>query len=74
MCSLSASPLPTPRAKRPSNIAAVVAAACASTAGWMRTIGAVTAVVQRTVEVRAAMPPSTLQTNGDCPCASFQGW
>ncbi len=74
MCSLSASPVPTPSENRPSNIAAVVAAACATTAGWIRTIGAVTAVVQRTVEVRAAIAPSTLHTKGDCPCASFQGW
>jgi hypothetical protein len=74
MCSLSASPVPTPREKRPSNIAAVLAAAWATTAGWMRTMGAVTAVVQRTVEVRTAMAPSRLHTNGACPCASFHGW
>ncbi len=33
MCSLSASPLPRPRQKRPSSITAEVAAACAITAG-----------------------------------------
>jgi hypothetical protein len=74
MCSLSASPVPTPSEKRPSNIAAVVAAAWATTAGWMRTTGAVTAVVHRTVLVRTAIAPSTLQTNGAWPCASFHGW
>jgi hypothetical protein len=74
MCSLSASPVPTPKENRPSNMAAVVAAACATTAGWRRRVGAVTAVVHRIVLVREAMAPSTFQTNGACPCAEFQGW
>ncbi len=74
MCSLRASPVPTPREKRPSNITAVVAAACASTAGWRRTIGAVTAVVHRTVEVLAAIAPRTLHTKGACPWALVHGW
>ena len=42
MCSLSASPVPSPRKNRPSNNSDVVAAACAITAGWIRTIGHVT--------------------------------
>ena len=44
MCSLSASPLPTPRKKRPGIMAAEVAAAWAMIAGWMRTVGQVTPV------------------------------
>ena len=66
--------MPTPIAKRPSNRDCVVAAAWASTAGWMRTVGAVTAVVQRTRSVRAAIAPSTLQTNGAWPWSSSHGW
>ena len=49
MCSLSASPLPTPRVKRPSSRRALVAAAWATIAGWMRTVGQVTPVVDRQV-------------------------
>ena len=74
MCSFNASPEPTPRRKRPSKSTAAVAAAWATTAGWIRTIGAVTAVVQRTLRVRAAIAPSSPHTNGDEPCASCQGW
>jgi hypothetical protein len=44
-CSVRASPLPTPSTKRPCNWAAAVAAACAMIAGWMRTVGQVSAVV-----------------------------
>ena len=44
MCSLSASPVPTPRLKRPGIIVAVVAAAWAMIAGCVRIIGHVTAV------------------------------
>ena len=64
MCSLSASPLPTPRLKRPSSSTADVAAAWAITAGWMRTVGQVTAVVigSDTVSDSAPIVP---QTNGD---------
>ena len=50
-----------------------MAVACASTAGWMRVVGHVTAVV--TVRfVVAAMPPMTDHTKGDSPCRSSQGW
>ena len=59
MCSLSASPLPTPNAKRPSSSTAEVAAAWASTAGWMRTVGQVTAVVTCSRSVAAASAPMT---------------
>ena len=45
MCSFSASPVPTPSPKRPSSSSALVAAAWATTAGWIRTVGQVTAVV-----------------------------
>ena len=74
IASLSASPLPTPKRKRPSSIAAEVAVACATTAGWMRSVGQVTAVVSGIRSVTAATAPITFQTNGDWPWASFQGW
>jgi hypothetical protein len=45
MCSLSASPLPTPRPKSPPSNIADVAAAWAMTAGWILIVGHVTAVV-----------------------------
>jgi hypothetical protein len=38
-CSFNASPVPTPSTNRPPVISADVAAACATTAGWMRTVG-----------------------------------
>jgi len=44
------------------------------TAGWMRIVGQVTAVVTFSFWVTDAIPPSTDQTNGLCPCSSSQGW
>src|SRR3954471_20158477 len=73
MCSLSASPLPTPRLKRPSSMTALVAAAWATTAGWMRRVGQVTPVVTPSPVV-AAIAPITDHTNGLWPCSSFHGW
>ncbi len=73
MCSLRFSPVPTPRWKRPPSIIAEVAAAWATTAGWMRTVGQVTAVVTRS-RVVAAMAPMTDQTKLDWPWRSVQGW
>ena len=73
MCSLSASPEPTPSAKRPLSCTAAVAAACAVTAGWIRTVGQVTAVVTgRSTASDSA--PITPHTSGEWPCSSFQGW
>ena len=63
MCSLSASPLPTPRTKRPSSRTDEVAAACAMIAGWIRTVGQVTAVLIGS-EVTCESAPITDQTNG----------
>jgi hypothetical protein len=74
MCSLSASPLPTPSRKRPGSSVAVVAAAWATMPGWVRTVGQVTAVIQRMRCVACAAAPSTDQTNGLSPCASVHGW
>ena len=74
MCSLSASPLPTPRANRPSSSTDDVAAAWAITAGWMRTVGHVTAVVTCIPGVAAAIAPITDHTNALSPCSSFHGW
>lgn len=73
MCSLRASPVPTPRRNRPSDITAAVADACATTAGCVRTVGQVTAVPtgRDTASDRA---PITDHTKGLCPCSSFQGW
>ena len=63
-CSFRFSPVPTPRKKRPSSIAADVAAACATMAGCVRMIGHVTPLPTRSVRVVAAIPPMTDQTNG----------
>ena len=67
MCSLSASPEPTPSVKRPSWRTPQVAAACAITAGWMRTVGQVTPVVTGS-DVASARAPMTDQTNPLWPC------
>ena len=74
MCSLSASPVPTPHEKRPSKRLATVAVAWARMPGWMRMIGQVTPTVTSIDDVRSAIAPSTDQTNGECPCASIHGW
>jgi hypothetical protein len=73
MCSLSASPVPIPSRKPPPVSTALVAAAWAITAGWMRTVGQVTAVVigREQAWLRA---PMVDQTNGLWPWASTQGW
>ena len=73
MCSLRASPLPTPSTKRPSSCTAAVAAAWAMIAGWMRTVGQVTPVVMGS-DVTCDSAPITPHTNGLWPCASFHGW
>ena len=73
MCSLRASPVPTPRRNRPPVRSEDVAAAWAMIAGWMRTVGQVTAVVTSS-DVVAAMAPITLQTNGLSPWSSNHGW
>ena len=73
MCSLSASPLPTPKTKRPSSWTAAVAAACAMIAGWIRMVGHVTAVDTGS-DVTSESAPMTPQTNGLWPCSSFHGW
>ena len=52
----------------------MVAAAWAITAGWMRTVGQVTAVVTGSRASPAASAPITDQTNGLSPCSSFHGW
>ena len=73
-CSLRFSPVPTPRKNLPGIIAATVAAACATIAGWMRIIGHVTPVPTRIFSVDFAIPPSVDHTNGLSPCASTHGW
>ena len=73
MCSLSASPLPTPSTNRPSSRTPAVAAACATTAGWMRMVGQVTAVLTGS-RVTCDSAPITDQTNADSPWASIHGW
>ena len=42
----------------------LVAAACATIAGWIRIVGQVTPVARRIRSVASATPPITLQTNG----------
>jgi hypothetical protein len=73
MCSFSASPVPTPKRKRPGSRLLDVAVAWARIAGWMRISGQVTAVVTAR-SVVAAMAPMTDHTNGDWPWRSIQGW
>ena len=66
--------MPTPNEKRPPSSTADVAAAWATTAGWMRTVGHVTAVVTRMPGTSAASAPITDHTNGLLPCSSTHGW
>ena len=73
MCSLSASPEPTPHVNRPSKSWAHVAVAWARMAGWMRIVGHVTPTATSR-EVRSASAPSIDQTNGEWPWASTHGW
>ena len=74
MCSFSASPLPSPRRKRPSSSSAEVAAAWAMIAGWIRIVGQVTAVVTVAPSAARAIAPIADHTNGLWPCLSFHGW
>src|SRR3954463_11021666 len=73
MCSLSASPEPSPSQCRPGYIAASVAEACATIAGCQRKVGAVTPGPMSPV-VRSPRAVSTFQTNAACPCAGTHGW
>jgi hypothetical protein len=73
-CSFRFSPVPTPSVNRSVSRDAVVAAACATIAGWMRIVGHVTAVITGISSVFTARPPSTLHTKGLCPCREVQGW
>ena len=66
--------MPTPRKNRPGSRAAQVAAAWATMAGWIRTVGQVTAVPTRSRSVDEAIAPITLHTNGLSPWASVHGW
>ena len=52
---------------------ALVAAACATIAGWIRIVGQVTAVVTGSVQTWL-IAPIIDQTNGLWPCSSFHGW
>jgi hypothetical protein len=68
MCSLSASPVPTPSTNRPSHCteAVAVAVAWATIAGWIRIVGQVTAVLIGR-DVTSDSAPITDHTNGLCP-------
>ena len=57
MCSLSASPVPTPKKNRPSSSNEVVAVAWARIAGWIRVVGHVTPTPTSMRSVVAAMAP-----------------
>ena len=74
MCSLSASPVADAE-DEPSagQLTALVAAACAMIAGWIRTVGQVTAVVTGSAQTWL-IAPITHHTNGLLPCSSFHGW
>jgi hypothetical protein len=71
MCSFCASPLPSAAQKRPGNIAARVAIACAMIAGWYRCPGALTMPNGRLVVARAA--PSQAHANPLWPWRALQG-
>ena len=73
MCSFSASPVPTPSQNRPGSMAAVVAAAWPTIAGWMRVVGHVTPVPIDIRSVVCAMAPRTDQAKAEFPCRSVQG-
>jgi hypothetical protein len=73
-CSLRRSPVPSPRKNRPGSNEAAVAAACATTAGCIRWIGAVTPVPTSSSSVAMAMAPSTPHTKGLSPWAGTHGW
>ena len=51
-----------------------MAAAWATTAGWMRTMGHVTPTATSIESVTDAIPPSTDHTNGLWPWLCTQGW
>ena len=72
-CSLSCSPAPRPSEKRPSDSSASVAAFCATTTGWYRTIGHVTYVMKGMRSVACATAPSTDHVYGEWPCTSSHG-
>ena len=59
---------------RPSESSDSVAAACATIAGWYRTVGHVTPVASPIESVPAAIAPSTDHAKGECPCESSHGW
>ena len=63
-----------PHVKRSGSRLAVVAVAWARMAGWMRVVGQVTPTQTSISSVTCETAPSTLQTNGECPWASIQGW
>ena len=65
--------MPTPSEKRPWCMTPLVAAAWATIAGWMRTVGQVTPVVTGRL-VASASAPITDHTNALWPCSSFHGW
>src|SRR5690554_4962946 len=73
MCSLSASPDPSPSQCLPGCMDARVADAWATIAGCHRLEGVVTPGPKSPV-VRSARAASTLHTNDATPCAGTQGW
>ena len=66
-------PAAQPKVKRPRVSRADVAAAWATSAGWMRMIGQVTAVVMGSEEAWE-IATMTDHTKLDWPCSSSQGW
>jgi hypothetical protein len=55
-------------------MAAVVAAAWATIAGWMRIVGHVTPVPTDIRPVVCAIAPRTDHAKAESPCRSVQGW
>src|SRR5438105_1325644 len=64
MCSFRFSPVPTPRKNRPGIMASEVAAAWATSPGWILINGQVTPVPRRSPSVAWATPPITHHTKG----------
>jgi hypothetical protein len=59
---------------RPPDSSAVVAAICATTAGWYRMNGHVTPVASSIADVRAAAAASIEKAKPECSCSDTHGW
>jgi hypothetical protein len=72
--SFSASPVPSPSTIRSGYRHAIVAKACAITAGLYRNVAVNTLVPSTTREVRSPTAVMNASENGACPPSWRQGW